>query len=195
MAADLTHAGCYVERTAPIDFDFDLIWRLYGEIAGAEIGAGMETVPRLLTRLQFGMMPDPSPLKSGLVKGLRLKMDHYADALTKRDRVISQLEDFLSKWDAWLCPVTVGSAFKHCKTGQPIEIDGQDMPYFTANLSFTTVFNLTGNPVVVLPAGQTSNGLPVGIQVVGRRWRDMALLSAAKALTEITGAFRIPAGF
>lgn len=191
----LTQAGCQVEQASPADFDFDLAWRLYGEILGAEIGSGMEPMPRLLTSLQFRMISDSSPIRSGYVNGLRLKMYRYAVALTKRDKLISQLEEFLSNWDAWLCPVTVGSAFKHCKMGQPIEIDGSNVPYFTANMSFTTVFNLTGNPVVVLPVGQTTDGLPIGIQVVGRQWQDMALLSVAEALTEITGAFQTPLGF
>jgi amidase len=79
--------------------------------------------------------------------------------------------------------------------GQPIDIDGSKMPYFTANMSFTSVFNLTGNPVVVLPAGRSSDGLPIGIQVIGRRWQDMHLLSVAEALTEVTGPFQAPSGF
>ena len=195
LADDLTHAGCHVEQASPPDFDFDLAWQIYGEIAGAEIGSGMGVIPRLLTRLQFRSLSDPSPLKNGYLKGLRLKMTRYAKALTKRDKLITQLEAFLSKWDAWLCPVTVGSAFKHCKTGSPIEIDGRDVPYFTATMSFTTVFNMTGNPVVVLPAGQSKGGLPIGIQAVGQRWNDMALLAATEALTEITGGFQAPPDF
>ena len=191
----LTQAGCQVEQATPVDFDFDLAWQLYGEILGAEIGSGMDPIPRLLTSLQFRTMSDPSPIRSGYVNGLRLKMDRYAVALTKRDKLISQLEEFLSNWDAWLCPVTVGSAFKHCKMGQTIEIDGSNVPYFTANMSFTTVFNLTGNPVAVLPVGQTKDGLPIGIQVVGRQWQDMTLLSIAEALTDITGTFQPPLGF
>ena len=192
LADDLKHAGCQVEQAEPPDFDFNLAWRLYGEIAGAEVGSGMDTLTRFLTSMQFRSMSDPSPLKGGYVSGLSLKMTRYARALTSRDRLISQLEAFLSPWDAWLCPVTVGPAFKHCKTGQPIEIDGTKVPYFTANMSFTSVFNMTGNPVVVLPVGHSEEGLPIGVQVVGKCWEDMALLSVAEALTEITGGFQAP---
>ncbi len=195
LADDLTRAGCHVEQATPPGFDFDLAWETYGDIVGAEIGAGLETMPRLLTRLQLQMLSDPSPIRSGYVRGISLNMKRYAEALTQRDRLISQLEVFLSQWDAWLCPVTVGSAFQHCKAGQPIEIDGRAVPYFTANMSFTTIFNMTGNPVVVLPAGRTKDGLPIGIQVVGRLWNDMALLSAAEALADVTGAFQPPPGF
>ena len=195
LAADLTDAGCHVEKLSPPDFDFDLAWQLYGEIAGAEIGSGMGVIPRLLTRLQFQMFSDPSPLKSGYLNGFRLKMTRYAEALTQRDRLIAQLENFLSQWDALLCPVTVGPAFRHCKMGEPVTIDSQKAPYFTSNMSFTTVFNMTGNPVVVLPMSQSKEGLPIGVQVVGQRWSDMALLAVAEKISEIAGDFQSPPNF
>ena len=193
-AEGLAQAGCHVERLNPPGFDFEVAWQTWGELLGAEIGAGMDRLPRFLTGMQFRMMPDRSILKKGFLRGLGLDLHGYAQVLTRRDGLISTLERFLSGWDAWLCPVTVGTAFPHCKMGQPIEVDGQPVPYFVANLSHTTVFSMTGNPVVVLPAGQSGQGLPIGIQVVGRRWRDMALLAVAEAITEVTGPFRPPPG-
>jgi amidase len=62
-------------------------------------------------------------------------------------------------------------------------------------ISYTAVFNLTGNPVVAMPFGQTKEGLPIGVQVVGRRWRDMELLSVAQKLTEVTGVCQRPPGY
>ena len=52
-----------------------------------------------------------------------------------------------------------------------------------------------GNPVIVIPIGFTESGLPVGIQVVGRRWSDAKLLIVAKQLFEVAGDFRYPPGF
>ncbi len=46
------------------------------------------------------------------------------------------------------------------------------------------------------PLKNYSNGhLPIGVQVVGRRWRDMELLAVAEALTEVTGDFQPPPGY
>jgi amidase len=195
VVQELTQAGCHVERLDPPGFDLETAWETWGEILGAEVGAGMDRIPRLLTSLQFRLMPDSSLLKRGLLRGLRLNMNRYAQALTRRDALISKLEEFLAGWDAWLCPVTAGPAFPHCKTGQPILVDGQKEQYFVASSSYTSVFNLTGNPVVVLPAGRSGEGLPIGIQVVGRRWQDMKLLAVAEALTEVTGPFQRPPGY
>ncbi len=195
LAEKLAQAGCRVERLNPPEFSFRLAWETWGEIVGSEIGAGMPLVPRLLTGMQFRMMSDSSLIKRSVLRGLRLNMPRYVKALTQRDALISKLEDFLSEWDVWLCPVSAGPAFTHCKTGHAIEVDGQKVPYFLASMSYTIVFNLTGNPVVVIPTGSSKEGLPIGIQVVGRRWQDMELLAAAEALTEVTGPFRRPPGY
>jgi amidase len=49
--------------------------------------------------------------------------------------------------------------------------------------------------VVVIPAGQDANGLPIGVQVVGRRWADERLLAVAGRLAEVAGPFRRPPGY
>ena len=46
--------------------------------------------------------------------------------------------------------------------------------------------------MVVIPIGHTAGGLPIGVQIVGRRWRDMELLTIAGQLDEIAGAYRRP---
>ncbi len=58
-----------------------------------------------------------------------------------------------------------------------------------------TMFNYTGHPAVVLPYTLDRSGLPIGIQLVGKRWSESRLLAMAKALTEVTGAFRRPPGY
>ena len=47
---------------------------------------------------------------------------------------------------------------------------------------FTYPFNLTGQPAASLPAGLTSDGLPIGLQIVGRRHADALVLTASAAL-------------
>jgi aspartyl-tRNA(Asn)/glutamyl-tRNA(Gln) amidotransferase subunit A len=47
--------------------------------------------------------------------------------------------------------------------------------------SFTFPFNLTGHPAARVPAGWTEDGLPIGLQLVGRRWEDALVLRAAAA--------------
>jgi amidase len=69
------------------------------------------------------------------------------------------------------------------------------MPQLKANLLHSIIFNMTGHPVVTLPIGQSPTGLPIGMQVVGRRWQEMALLDVAEQIAALTPGFQQPAGF
>lgn len=56
-------------------------------------------------------------------------------------------------------------------------------------------FNLTGHPAVVIPVGQTQTGLPIGLQIVGKRWREMELLAIVEQIDQVVGRFQRPPGY
>ena len=66
----------------------------------------------------------------------------------------------------------------------PPEVGGQPVTgmQWTA---FTFPFNLTGHPAASVPAGWTADGLPIGLQIVGRRWRDDVVLRACAAFEAV----------
>ena len=84
------------------------------------------------------------------------------------------------------------TAFTHRRRGAAIEVDGRKFPYMLANGAPPAPFNLTGHPAVAMPVGQTKAGLPVGMQIVGKRWKEMELLAIARQITEIVGDFQRP---
>jgi aspartyl-tRNA(Asn)/glutamyl-tRNA(Gln) amidotransferase subunit A len=66
----------------------------------------------------------------------------------------------------------------------PTRVDGRTRPWLRwAALSYP--FNLSGQPAVSLPCGQDADGLPVGVQLVGRQHGDVAVLSAAAAVERV----------
>jgi amidase len=81
------------------------------------------------------------------------------------------------------------------RSGKSLDVDGTAVPYTTAVGSYAAPFNLTGSPSVALPAGQSRAGLPIGVQLVGRRWDDDHLLAVAERVSEILGPFRAPPGY
>lgn len=194
VAGKLEAAGAEVERVEP-DLPFEVAWRTWGEIAAAEIGAGMPLWLRGMFLLRFLSMADrSSPPRKGLKRGISLGGAGLVAALARRDETIRGVDRVLEGRDAWLCPVAATPAFEHRKPGAPIPVDGVDAPYVLAAAGYTTPFSLSGHPVVALPVGRTPAGLPVGVQVVGRRWEDERLLAVAEALEGIVPAPGSPPG-
>ena len=72
-----------------------------------------------------------------------------------------------------------GHRFGHGLQGPPV-IEGREVDGFYW-LSFTFPFNFTGQPAATVPAGFTDDGLPIGLQIVGRRLEDALVLRASAA--------------
>ena len=133
---------------------------------------------------------------------LNTNLKKYFEAEQNRIALINSLDSLFYEYDVLLCPVTATPAFPHMKPDrymgmQPIykkgvDVDGKMINYSEANMGFTVPFSVTGNPVVVFPAGLSQDGLPIGIQAVGRRYYDLNLLDMAAVLSEVAGPIRHP---
>ena len=192
----LTAAGITVERCSPDGFDFEDAWYACGIIMGTEVGLGMPAIERLPLSLIRGFLPKSQPLLRSFALGTAFSWKRYNEALNIRERLISKLEQFFEKWDVWICPVTPSVAFPHGKSGRfmkppAIMVDDHQLSYLEGTVSMTTPFSLTGSPVVALPSGVV-HGLPVGVQVVGKRWCDEKLLDDALTIESVTGGFQPP---
>jgi amidase len=180
----------------PNGFDFPDIWETYGELRQCEIGSAMSSELEAECAANFGVSAaSEDPEMRGMAKRLNATLRQYTETLTKRDAYIAAVEQFFQAWDVFLCPVTVGPAFPHCRPGTPIAVDDRHVPYRLGGTGYTSPFNLTGHPVVVLPLARSTEGLPIGVQVVGRRWDEMRLLAIAEQLDTIVGPFRRPPGY
>ncbi len=193
---NLKRHGVEVERCHPPNFDFERAWYAYGIIGGAEIGLGMPTLQRKMLSLAGKFTPSSQPVARNFLRGLSFDWHRYNEALNLREQLIGELEQFLGDWDAWLCPVAPIVAYPHCRFDgfrkpPALIVDDRPVPYLEATVSMVTPFSLTGNPVVVLPAG-IEDGLPVGFQFIGKRWRDESLLSVCSMIEPICGGYVPP---
>jgi amidase len=192
----LQQRGCEIVRRMPDGLDFPAVWETYGELRQCEVGAALPPELEKECAANFGVKAgSEDPEMRGMAGRLNATLRQYIATLAKRGTYIAAIEEFFRTWDAWLCPVSVGPAFPHCPTGTPIDVDGHQVPYRLGGTGYTSPFSLTGHPVVVLPLALSSDGLPIGVQVVGRRWSEMELLALAEQLVEITGPFRRPPGY
>lgn len=117
---------------------------------------------------------------------------NYMIALEKRQMIMNQLALFFQKVDIWLIPVVPFPAFPHFPFGNDIDIEGKSYPYFQAIGAYTTLFNLTGYPVVVIPLTLSSKGLPIGVQLVGNYGNDQKLLTIANQISSIINPLPCP---
>ena len=196
LAGKLAAAGCKVEERNPTGFNFDLAWETWGAVAIAERSAtAPERVAERVAALHASL-GDQVPVARGSAMGARATVGDYMTFLTRRDALITAFERFLDDWDAFMCPVSVGPAIPHVPFGTPIQVDEKTVPYFLAGTAYSSPFNLTGSPAVVLPLGQSAKeGLPIGVQLVGRRWGEPALLQLASRVAHLTGPFKPPPAY
>jgi amidase len=147
-----------------------------------ELAGGGALVGMMIGAVQPGAQQPPATLVQ------------YLQALDRRDQSIIAWEQFFDRWDMLLCPASMTTAFPHCDPGSPLQVDGQEVSYWTVS-AHGALFNYTGHPAVVLPYTLDRDGLPIGIQLVGKRWGESRLLAVADALATITGGFRRPPGY
>jgi Asp-tRNA(Asn)/Glu-tRNA(Gln) amidotransferase A subunit family amidase len=110
-------------------------------------------------------------LRSLIERGHKVSAVDYQHALRGLVRAGESFDElFMERYDALLTPAALGSAPKGlASTGDPV---------------FCTLWTLCGLPAVSLPLLQDSGGLPIGVQLVGRRNFDARLLRTARWLSE-----------
>jgi Asp-tRNA(Asn)/Glu-tRNA(Gln) amidotransferase A subunit family amidase len=110
-------------------------------------------------------------------------------AWIRRDALRSEFLRQMQEYPILLCPVAAIPAFRHGERSW--SIDGKTVDYLDA-WSYTEWFNLLGNPAAVVPVSHSAEGLPIGVQIVGRPWEEEQVLAVAAALEKECGASRIP---
>jgi Asp-tRNA(Asn)/Glu-tRNA(Gln) amidotransferase A subunit family amidase len=111
------------------------------------------------------------------------------DAWIRRDTLRARFLAKMQEYPILLCPVAAIPAFRHGERSWQVE--GKTVSYLDA-WSYTEFFNLLGNPAAVVPVSQSSEGLPIGVQLVGRPWAEEQVLSVAGILEQRCGGWKMP---
>jgi aspartyl-tRNA(Asn)/glutamyl-tRNA(Gln) amidotransferase subunit A len=107
-----------------------------------------------------------------------LSVVEYLRAVAARQAMVDALRRFFERYDLLLTPTLCLPAFPLGVVG-PSEVAGRKVTHLGWTLCYP--FNYSGQPAVSVPAGWTASGLPVGLQIVGRRLEDSLVLRAAAA--------------
>jgi amidase len=119
-----------------------------------------------------------------------LTAETLLDAWIRRDTLRAEFLVQMRKYPILVCPAAAIPAFRHGERSWQIE--GKTVNYLDA-WSYTEWFNLLGNPAAVVPVGSSPEGLPIGVQLVGRPWEEEQVLAVAASLEKECGARRRPA--
>lgn len=121
-----------------------------------------------------------------------LELGHTQSALDyRRDDVIrtevlDALQDVFDRYDLLVCPTLAAMPVDNAKDGNtlgPSDIGGRRVDPLLG-WCLTYPFNFTGHPVASIPAGLSRDGLPVGLQVAGRRFADETVIAASAAFEQ-----------
>jgi amidase len=188
----LTKAGAKVKRAEPEGLDWRQGWDDWSDLFLYQVRALQPLSERERT-FAAGESADPSTRSAA--RTARLDLAEFFAVLDRRDRIMRQCEAFLDDYDAWLMPVMPDAAFIRQKQSEPLRIDGVEQPYFFAGTSYNYLANLTGQPSIVLPCGLSREGLPIGLQLTGKRWGDARLLGIAKVLEKLLPSCPVPPAY
>jgi len=132
-------------------------------------------------------------LKGEIEEGLRLSGEDVARAETAHGELWRRFQALLEKHEYFVLPTTQLPAFD-VNTPYPTEIAGVRFDNYIDWMKSCWYISATGNPAASVPGGFTPEGLPVGVQIVGRWQQDFAVLQLAHAFEQATGfAKRHPA--
>jgi amidase len=132
---------------------------------------------------------------------LKTSRPTYKDWLregARRLELQAMWRNYFENHDAFVMPITFVPAFPHNQSGtfweRPLETSHGPKSMGDI-MKWPHVANLTGCPSTVVPAGRTSGGLPVGLQIMGPYLEDSTCLDIARRLLDVTGEFVAPPGF
>jgi amidase len=191
FVARLEGAGAMVDHVPP-PIDFLEACDNWGSVVGAEMGAALPLPIRVAFRTMFTLRFGRSRWARGFAHGLSDSLHRYEDALALRESLTRRVEGFLSRYDGWILPVASTPAFEHCRTGRALRVDEGAFMYGLVAGALVVPLSLTGQPVLTLPVGHSESGLPIGAQIVSRRWADFDLLALGKRIDEAAGDYQPP---
>jgi amidase len=193
----LEGAGVTVEKRPYDERWLDEAYAVWGTLFGAIVGQDAPWIVRKILGYQFGKMGRHTrlnllrPLKTGLALGFK----DFSFALRRRTELVQELQRRFDEYDFIVSPVAAGPAFPHNHKHRPIPIDGSAMPYLDYTGPFVAIYNACGNPVLVVPAGQSASGLPIGLQIAAPHYAEQELIQFGKWIEQLGVTFVPPAGY
>jgi len=122
-------------------------------------------------------------------QGLQLSAQQIAEADLKRTQLFQRVHDFFERYEFLVLPTAQVLPFP-VEEQWVREIDGKPMADYLEWMTSCWLVTVTGHPAVSVPCGFSPEGLPIGVQIVGRYRDDFGVLQLAYALQQATGFWK-----
>jgi amidase len=199
LGARLGKAGVKIERSSPLLPDFAASSRLYMRMLLSLLGATF--APEVYAGAKAAaanLAPGDLSLAAERLRGIALSHRDWVMADGARARLRAQWRTLFGTYDAVICPVMPTPAYPHDHSDDQekrrIEIDGKAHVY-PDQLAWPGIATLPGLPATAIPIGLSSEGLPVGVQIVGPWLEDRTPLKLAELIEREFGGFVPPPMF
>jgi amidase len=174
----LADAGTFVEEARPagIEQSYLIVRDLFAADGGASVQRLLQMVGTTETHpfvQQFGEILRPHAMTTAEFTGVLVRWDMFR----------STMLSFIEKYDVIICPACALPAWPHSTTMTEEQLVAG---------SYSISYNLTGWPAVAVRGGTSPEGLPIGVQVVARPWREDVALAVAQYLETASGGWQRP---
>jgi Asp-tRNA(Asn)/Glu-tRNA(Gln) amidotransferase A subunit family amidase len=122
-------------------------------------------------------------------KGARPSFDEFSRAWDERDALRAELIEWMNTRPLIIAPVGATHAFEH--GARRVKVGGRELSIFQA-FKHSRSFNVLGLPCVSVPAGRSKEGLPIGVQIIGKPFDEETVLAAASVIEESLGGWMPP---
>jgi amidase len=172
-------AGCNVKEDFPKDAMMQ-IEEVRLKLEGADAGAYLQRLSA-----KFGTKTMSPALTDRFFRLEPLAMPVFTELLEQQDAARSRLLQWLRNYDVVITPAA----------GRPAGLIDVNPAYTPPRpgADYSRVYNTTGWPAAVVRGGASAEGLPIGVQIVGRPWREDIVLAACSFLESRTGGWQKPA--
>jgi amidase len=172
--------GCLIEDAEPDFTDADEVFKVLRAwtFALAFGNAGDEVLAQLKETVVWN-----------IEQGRGLSAQQVGQAEIRRAQIYHRVREFMRDYEFLILPVNQVPPFD-VKQRYVTEIAGQRMETYIDWMKSCYYITVTGHPAISVPCGFTSEGLPVGVQIVGRHQDDLGVLQLAHAFEEATGFWK-----
>ena len=190
--------GATVDNSARPDFNDADAYRTYLTLLyAATIGRSPLDADEFRARREVveNLAADDSSYRAWVGRGATLHHSEWLAANEARAKVRRAWNAFFDRFDVVLAPIASTTAFPHDhnpdRDARILQVNGRGASY-TDQMYWASLATLPFLPATAAPIGLTADGLPVGIQIIGREGDDLTTIEFARLLAAETGGFTLP---